>query len=67
MSKEINYLENWVVLNEYIQTLDEKTIKALIEKEKNNEARPQFLVRLYGRFNKLRGMRERKELLSFKK
>ncbi len=62
-----NYLENWAVLNDNIQQLDEATIKALIDKEKKGESRPQFLIRLHGRYNKLRAIREKKELLSFKK
>lgn len=67
MSKSINYLENWAVLNENVQNLDEETLSELIEKEKHGEARPQFLIRLYGRYNKLRTIRERKEILSFQK
>ncbi len=65
--KEINYLSDWDTLHDNVKKLDEKTLLELIEKEKKSEARPQFLIRLYGRYNKLRGTRERKEMLSSKK
>lgn len=64
MTKEINPLENWDMLNEHVKTLDEKAVKALIEKEKKGQNRPQFLLRMYGRFNRLRTARERRELMS---
>lgn len=64
MEKEIDYLENWSVLNENVQNLDEETLWKLLQRERKGEKRTQFLIRLYGRYNKLRTVRERKELLS---
>ena len=61
---EINYLENWHTLNSYIQHLDEEKIVELLEQEKKSGQRPAFLLRLYGRFNKLRTTRERQQLLT---
>lgn len=64
---EVNCLENWATLNKYVQFIDEATLQALIKKEAQGQARPQFLMRLYGRFNRLRTTRERRELLATKK
>lgn len=64
MSKQINYLETWATLNEHVQTLGEEELWDLLEKERKGEARTQFLIRIYGRYNKLRTIRERKELLA---
>lgn len=67
MAKQIDYLENWVVLNKHVQKLDEDTLRKLIDKEKKGHNRPQFLVRLHGRYNRLRAQREKKEILSYEK
>lgn len=61
---EVNYLATWATLNRYVQGLDEQTLQALLKKEQKGEARTQFLIRIYGRYNKLRTIRERKEILS---
>lgn len=56
-------LENWKSLNDSIQELDEGTLKTLLQVERSGQRRPQFLLRLYGRYNTLRCDRERKELM----
>lgn len=63
MSKEIDYLENWAVLNEHVKSLTEKTVFNLLKREYKNGKRPQFLLRLYGRYNTLRTAREREEIM----
>lgn len=66
MAKEIDYLQNWATLNNHVQTLDEATLTALLKQERKGQRRTQFLIRIYGRYNKLRTIRERNELLSGK-
>lgn len=57
------YLATWETLNTWVMELTEETCKELLELEKQNGRRPQFLLRIYGRYNKLRCERERGELL----
>lgn len=61
MAKE-DLLVDWGTLNKHIQTLTEKECAALLEREKNGDNRLSFVLRIYGRLNKLRNKRERKEL-----
>jgi len=62
--EDINYLETWASLNAHVQTLDEAKLKSLLKQELRGEKRTQFLIRLYGRYNKLRTIRERREMLA---
>ena len=66
MTEDVNYLENWIVLNKHVQKLSEETVYGLLQEESKGARRPQFLLRLYGRYNKLRSERERSELLAFR-
>lgn len=61
---EIDYLENWAILNDNIKRLPENEVKKLLDKERKGLKRTQFLLRLYGRYNTLRTLRERKELMA---
>lgn len=63
-NKETNPLETWDTLNKAVLKLNEEELKELLKKEQKGEARTQFLNRIYGRYIKLRTIRERKELLS---
>lgn len=54
-------LLNWTTLNAHLSTLDEDSALRLLEKEKATKKRRQFMLRLFGRFAKLRDEREREE------
>jgi hypothetical protein len=56
-------LENWRVLNQHLNTLNEEEVKALLDHEIHNRARAMFLQRLHQRYNAMRVSRERIELL----
>jgi hypothetical protein len=56
-------LENWRVLNQHLNTLNEEEVKALLDHEIQNRARAMFLQRLHQRYNAMRVSRERIELL----
>lgn len=55
-------LGSWAAVNKALQTANEKRCKELLDHEKTNGKRPHFLLRIYGRYNKLRAERERREL-----
>lgn len=57
-------LANWADLNAHLGTCDEAQCWALLAAEKQGKARIQFLLRIYGRANKLRTKRERQDLIS---
>lgn len=57
------FLRNWATFNTNIHTLDEETIKALIEHECSNKRRTMFIERLHQRYTKMRSGRERITLL----
>lgn len=56
-------LNNWMELNKVVKDMDEKEAFALIERERQNRCRPNVILRLHGRFNRLRGERERTEFM----
>lgn len=60
-------LENWTVLNENLAGLHEHELKQLLEMERTGKKRVQMLIRIHGRFNKVRAQREREELLDIRK
>lgn len=60
----MSILENWQALNEGIKELTEEQVEKLLTQERNGLRRTQFLLRLYGRYNTLRTVRERKEILA---
>lgn len=64
MKVDVTILDNWQALNDGIRSLSEDHVKQLLELEKSGQRRTQFLLRLYGRYNTLRTVRERKELMA---
>lgn len=66
-AKEAGYrfdlLDNWMGLNEVMGNMGEAESFALLEHERGNKQRPAILMRLHGRFNKLRGQREKLEMM----
>lgn len=54
---------NWRQLNQVLPTLDEDTVKRMLDDERKGEQRVTVLVRLHQRYTTLRMMRERTELL----
>lgn len=60
---DINVLRTWRSLLETIGGLTEEECQELLEYEREHAGRPQVLLRLYGRMNKLKTTRERKEIM----
>ncbi len=56
-------LYTWRSLNVVLEKLDEEAAWDLLRQEVEGPARVQLLLRLYGRANKLRAQRERREVL----
>jgi len=54
---------NWRQLNQILPTLDEDTVKRMLEDERRGEQRVTVLVRLHQRYTILRATRERMEIL----
>ena len=54
---------NWRDLNKILPTLDEDTVKRMLEDERKGEQRVTVLVRLHQRYTILRAARERMEIL----
>lgn len=57
-------LESWRALNANLNSLSEKQAWELLETERAGHCRVQLILRLYGRANRLRAYRERKEMLA---
>lgn len=55
-------LRSWSALNEGLHKLTEQECATLLKAEKLGPRRLSFLIRIYGRFNRLRTTRERNEL-----
>lgn len=61
-------LESWRSLNELLHTLSEDQLQMMLDYEMLNDNRRTFVERLHQRYNTLRVMRERGEILeSFNK
>jgi len=54
---------NWRDLNKILPTLDEDTVRRMLEDERKGEQRVTVLVRLHQRYTILRAARERMEIL----
>ena len=54
---------NWRQLNQRRPTLDEDTVRRLLEEERKGEQRQTVLIRLHQRYTILRAARERTEIL----
>lgn len=56
---------NWKQILKVVKTLTEEDLQKLIDYEKDHKNRSQYLSRFHQRFNKLRAIRERKDLAIF--
>lgn len=56
-------LSSWSELNARLMEMGEAEVAKLLGRERRGAARPTFVARLYARFSKLRGERERRELM----
>jgi len=54
---------NWRELNKVLPTLDEDTVRRLLDDERKGEQRQTVLIRLHQRYTILRAARERGEIL----
>jgi hypothetical protein len=54
--------KGWNQLNKDLMLFSEEDLKKLIEAERKSQARLRVMVRLYHRYSKLRGIREKAEL-----
>jgi hypothetical protein len=59
-------LEDWENLNEALRRATEEDARRMLFAERKGKRRLQYLLRIYGRFNRLRAVRERAELASGK-
>lgn len=64
MKVDASILETWEVLNNNIKNKTEEELKALLNVERKGKKRTQFLLRIYGRYNTMRTVRERRELMA---
>jgi hypothetical protein len=54
----------WMALNELLRnTNDERQLQKLLSNERNGKRRPTWMLRIYQRYNRVRYLREQKELL----
>lgn len=63
MVKEIDILQDWVTLNDNIMDKTEEECFKLLTRAKKEKKGVSFLLRIYGRYNVLRTLRERSELV----
>ncbi len=61
--KNTALLNNWAVLNVGLMKLKEDEVWALLAHELAHRARHQIMLRLHGRGNKLRAIRERRDFM----
>jgi hypothetical protein len=59
-------LANWTALNTALRTATEDECAALLRQERKAGNRIQYLLRIHGRYNRLRSDRERREILQGK-
>ncbi len=57
-------LRNWHRMNRYLGVVSEEQCWELLDAERTGRRRTHFLIRIYGRANKLRAIRERDDLLA---
>lgn len=65
MPKPLNYnevLKTWDSLNKVIRGASEEDCMSLMKQELDGQRRPQFVLRIFSRFNRVRAARERAEL-----
>ena len=59
-------LANWAAVNDFLRDASEEEAAILLKQEQEGQRRVQYLMRIYARFNRCRGKRERSELLGLK-
>lgn len=59
-------LSSWRSLRVAMEKATEAELKQLLDREKGNLCRPNFLMKVYGRYTVLRAERERREILQGK-
>jgi hypothetical protein len=59
----VELLDNWMALNTEAKDMTESECLALITAEREGRCRPNVILRLHGRYNKVRGARERTEFM----
>ena len=64
MKVDKSIIDTWETLNAKIKQLSEEEVEQLLKLERTGQRRTQFLLRLYGRYNTLRTVRERRELMA---
>ncbi len=57
-------LSSWMKMNEDLLSLPLEAVQQLLEAEVKGQKRLNFVLRLYGRFNRLRSVSERSALLN---
>lgn len=55
-------LKTWIGLNDFLMSASEESCEKLLQEELKGRKRRQFMLRIHSRLNKLRAIRERKEL-----
>lgn len=59
-------LASWRALRIAMEKATEAELKQLLDREKGTTCRPNFLMKVYGRYSVLRAERERREILQGK-
>jgi hypothetical protein len=55
-------VKTWRDINAELVDANEQRCKEMLDEERNGENRQLFVIRIYGRYAKLRAARERKEM-----
>lgn len=55
-------LSSWLQLNKVLRTIKETECGTLLRFERHGKRRVNYMLRIYGRYNRLRSDRERREL-----
>jgi hypothetical protein len=61
---DLKLLDDWLAFNTFLKAASEDEALQLLVAEQTHRQRTDYLLRAQGRFNKMRGQRERKEILS---
>jgi hypothetical protein len=59
----LDALGSWSMLNEFLRDATEADCELLMKEERRGQKRTQYMLRIHARFNKLRGQRERSQLM----
>lgn len=61
--KNLSMLRSWEALNTWLRSAKEEQCRQLLHVEKSSKRRSAFLLRIFGKYNRLRTERERRELM----